>query len=55
LEPFARINPCGLLDTQVTQLKALTETEEHGAALLSQVQQRLQTALCDQYQLQLSC
>ena len=55
LEPFQRINPCGLLDTAVTQLVDLADTNRlqglRGEALLAQVQARMLQALCDVYQL----
>jgi len=56
LEPFQRINPCGLLDTAVTQLVDLADAKAlgglRGAALLAQVQQQVLAALCETYSLQ---
>ena len=49
LEPFARINPCGLLGMQVTQLSDLAEVES-----VHQVRERLLTALSATYGLNLT-
>lgn len=58
LEPFQRINPCGLLDTAVTQLVDLADAGTlrglRGDALVAQVQQQVLAALCDVYSLQLA-
>lgn len=55
LEPFQRINPCGLLDTAVTQLVDLADADTlgnlRGEALLAQVQSQVLTALCSIYDL----
>ena len=59
LEPFSRINPCGLLDTQVTQLVDLAQgalvnqDAKKPEQLLQLVQRQLTTALCDEYELSL--
>ncbi len=56
LEPFQRINPCGLLDTAVTQLVDLADSSAlqglRGDALMARVQQQMLTALCETYSLQ---
>lgn len=56
LEPFQRINPCGLLDTAVTQLVDLADADAlqglRGEALMAQVQQQILAALCETYRLQ---
>ena len=58
LEPFQRINPCGLLDTAVTQLVDLADASIlqglRGAELMTQVQQQVLAALCQTYSLQLA-
>ncbi|MEM6999984.1 MAG: lipoyl(octanoyl) transferase LipB [Pseudomonadota bacterium] len=45
LEPFSRINPCGLFGVQVTHMQAFAEVE------LPVVQQQLLDALCKHYDL----
>jgi lipoyl(octanoyl) transferase len=58
LEPFQRINPCGLLDTAVTQLVDVAEASTlqglRGDELMTQVQRQVLAALCDTYSLQLA-
>ncbi|MEZ5560863.1 MAG: lipoyl(octanoyl) transferase LipB [Pseudomonadales bacterium] len=44
LQPFSRINPCGLLGMQVTQIRDLI-----GAVPLAEVQEHLIEALCAEY------
>ena len=48
LEPFSRINPCGLLGMEVTQISA------HAAVDIEQVKARLVDALLDEFQLALA-
>lgn len=44
LEPFGRINPCGLVGMQVTQVR-----DQAGTVPMAEVQQRLLDALADAY------
>lgn len=56
LEPFQRINPCGLLDTAVTQLVDLADASAlqglRGDELMTQVQRQVLASLCDIYSLE---
>ena len=54
LEPFSRINPCGLVDTGVTDLKRLAGIDAPPDALLAAVQDRLLDELAQEYELDLS-
>ncbi|MDA1074095.1 MAG: lipoyl(octanoyl) transferase LipB [Proteobacteria bacterium] len=49
LEPFARINPCGMANLPVTQISDLSATDD-----LSLVKARLSEALADVYELNLN-
>ena len=52
LEPYQRINPCGLLETGAVDLATLCAAAGASGPDVSAVQERLQAELCEEFQLQ---